>query len=133
MTILVIMVAIVCCTPKEIEITQELTEDTVVFNFCKESKGLEWDQLYIVRPYSNFENEQVDILNIKKISNLSNTDIYILVVYVFDKKIVGFSKVPRSFDLLALFDSKTDNLVEIDKDLCTFKFEKNGVAYQLVL
>tara|TARA_R110002012_G_scaffold320819_4_gene545932 strand:- start:98923 stop:99261 length:339 start_codon:yes stop_codon:yes gene_type:complete len=92
-----------CTTFNIKEISIDLESDnyeSVEIDFSQYSTAIEWDTLYIVRPYSNVKEFQFKNWNLNQLDMMAQSDSEILVLYSLKKRVVGYSLVPRRFDLL---------------------------------
>ncbi|MEB2781120.1 hypothetical protein U3A58_12020 [Algoriphagus sp. C2-6-M1] len=108
---------------------------TVEIDFSQYTNGINWDTLYIVRPYSNVKEFQFSNWNLNQLHMLAQSDSEILVLYSFKKRVVGYSLIPRRFDLLQLWEEtkcQDDPYIKFDLKRSKFLFVKDGDVYKLV-
>jgi hypothetical protein len=107
--------------------------DKFTLDFAKEVDDIQWDSLYVIRPYSNPKLDHLK--GAGQISGLNNSDLYILVLFIDKEKIVGYTLVNRVLDLGQLWnetDSSKRKSYRFSKENTHFLFEKNRDHYELV-
>ena len=127
-----------CTTFNIKEISIDLESDnyeSVEIDFSQYSTAIEWDTLYIVRPYSNVKEFQFENWNLNQLDMMAQSDSEILVLYSLKKRVVGYSLVPRRFDLLQLWGEtkyQYDPYIKFDLKRSKFLFVKRDEVYKLV-
>lgn len=120
---------------KEILIDFDLDNSEIVeINFPEYTNNISWDTLYIVRPYSNVKEFQFSNWNLNQLYILAQSDSEILVLYSFEKRVVGYSLIPRRFDLLHLLEEtkyQDDPYIKFDSKRSKFLFFRDGDEYEL--
>lgn len=107
--------------------------DKFTLDFAKEVDDIQWDSLYVIRPYSNPKLDHLK--GAGQISGLNNSDLYILVLFLDKEKIVGYTSVNRILDLGQLWnesDSSTRTRYQFSKKDSQFLFYKNKSTFKLV-
>lgn len=117
----------------ELEIPEEIP-DRFILDFADQAGNITWDSLIVVRQYS--EPSLNHLKGFRSISSLSKSDLYVLVLYIDQERVVGYSLVTRVLDLTQLW--KDSNSLEapyftFSKNDSEFSFEKRGETFILNL
>lgn len=111
---------------------QEISEDEIQIDFQNINPG-SWDTLLIVQPYTQGKQINLDYMDNELLASQARSDFHIVVGFLEQGELEGYTLAYREPDLLQLFDDSDSVFVKkIPRSASIFRFVKNkDGSYQL--